>query len=197
MLVCLLHMSMATHRSAPATAPPCTSDAKFPLGIRTLLTAVSAAIIAALATPAHAGASRLEATDATFIARLGDGSDLLVRAERALFSPAGQRARLFEVAARVEDGGETSGMSFACRELEVNLRSHDLVARGDVRGVTDDGLRYFTELVRYDRAADRLSGTSAIRVESGNGVFRGDDFEYFLGDERLSLRGRVRLEQRP
>ena len=76
-----------------------------------------------------------------------------------------------------EKGVPTSVLT--AREGEINDRSRDMVAKGEVRLVTTDGTRLFTEELRFLNREQKIivPVTQLVRVQRGDDVLTGYGFE--------------------
>ena len=147
-------------------------------------------------TRAEIGESQLEISGLTFIGSRGDGSELVLRATRALMAPDTQDAVLFDVRAEVTN---EQGASFTmrCAEAQLNLETNDFSARGDVVGVTSEGERYSAPWVRYSDKDDLLYSDARVSMANESGQFSGDGFRYEITARRFRLIGNVSVEQAP
>ncbi|MGD8726438.1 MAG: LPS export ABC transporter periplasmic protein LptC [Gemmatimonadales bacterium] len=79
---------------------------------------------------------------------------------------------------RVEFYSEEGGLSstVTSREGTYELRSENMEARGDVVARTPDGRVLTTEILRFDRASERISGPEAFVFDSPDRHLEGDGF---------------------
>jgi len=146
---------------------------------------------AALAAPG------LKVTGMTFVGSRGDLSELVVRAEKALFYPDTSRADLFDVQASVSDKERGESFHMTCDEAELNVETNNFRATGHVEGQTGDGQRYQAPWVGYEHAKSMLYTDAPVVVRDKQGLFRGDGFRYFIDERRFELLGNVSVEQNP
>ena len=161
------------------------------------LLAALAAFVPASAPVAAAGSTELLVTGMTFVGSRGSVSELVLRAERAVFHPERDLAELEVVHASVasEDDGESFEMT--CDRIDLNVETNDFFARGRVRGVTGDGQRYTAPWVKYDHASDLLYTDAPVTMVDGTGSFRGDGFRYNIAARSFKLLGNVTVVQGP
>ncbi len=133
----------------------------------------------------------------TFVGTRGDGSEMVLRAERATFSPRTHLARLERVRGTARDPKRQRAFEIECERAELNLETNDFSAEGDVRGRTQAGERYAAPWVRYDRAQDLLYTDAKVKMENEAGRFSGDGFRYHVKQHRFRLLGNVQVEQAP
>lgn len=161
-----------------------------------ILFAAALSLIATGAARAAVPESHLEITGLTFVGSRGDGSELVLRATRAVMSPDTQEARLFDVRAEVtNEQGATFTMR--CAEATLDLDTNDFSAEGDVTGVTGAGERYGAPWVRYNEQDDLLYSDARVSMENESGRYSGDGFRYQISERRFRLIGNVRVEQAP
>ena len=137
----------------------------------------------------------LKVTGMTFVGSRGELSELVVRAEQALFYPDTNRADLVRVRASVTDAEKGESFKMTCDKAELNVETNDFKAIGNVEGVTGDGQRYSAPWVHYEHEASMLYTDAPVVVEDRHGVFRGDGFRYFINERRFELLGNVSVEQ--
>lgn len=135
-----------------------------------------------------------------FVASNGPGNDAIVEAERARFVRSARVAHMSGVRARVgKAAGATSstrgGVELECERARFDLASGDLTAEGNVRGVTEDGRRFETQRLIYQRATGRVSTRSPVVIEDGFGTARGAGFEYYVRQNRFRLLGGASVER--
>ena len=165
-------------------------------GLRAL--GLAAALVAALSAGAAAQeASPLEVSGMTFVGTRGDGSEMVLRAERATFSPRTHLARLEQVRATARDPKRNRAFDIECERAELNLETNDFSAEGDVQGRTQAGERYAAPWVRYDRKRDLLYTDAQVKMQNEAGSFSGDGFRYHVKERRFRLLGNVQVEQAP
>lgn len=142
-------------------------------------------------------ATPLEVSGMTFVGTRGDGSEMVLRAERATFSPRSHLALLEQVQATARDPERGRAFDIECERAELNLETNDFSAEGDVQGRTHAGERYSTPWVRYDRKQDLLYTDAQVKMENEGGRYSGDGFRYHVKEHRFRLLGNVRVEQAP
>jgi lipopolysaccharide export system protein LptA len=84
-----------------------------------------------------------------------------------------------------------------CDKAELNVKTNDFTATGNVQGVTSDGQQYNAPWVRYEHEASLLLTDAAVSVVDQAGTFRGDGFRYHIEERRFELLGNVSVEQAP
>lgn len=135
-----------------------------------------------------------------FVASNGPANDAIVEADRARFVRSARVAHMSGVRARVgkaAGSGATSrgGVELECERARFDLASGDLTAEGNVRGVTEDGRRFETQRLIYQRATGRVSTRSPVVIRDGFGTARGSGFEYFVRQNRFRLIGGASVER--
>lgn len=163
--------------------------------VRAALGTVAAALLAGAATAQEA--SPLEVAGMTFVGTRGDGSEMVLRAERATFSPRTHLALLEQVQATARDPKHDRAFEIHCQRAELNLETNDFSAEGEVQGRTQAGEHYSAPWVRYDRKRDLLYTDSKVNMENEAGRFTGDGFRYHVKEHRFRLLGNVQVEQAP
>lgn len=133
----------------------------------------------------------------TFVGTRGDGSEMLLHAERATFSPRSHLALLEQVRAIAKDPKHDRSFEIRCQRAELNLETNDFSAEGEVQGRTQAGERYAAPWVRYDRKQDLLYTDAKVKMDNEAGHFSGDGFRYHVKQHRFRLLGNVQVEQAP
>ncbi len=133
----------------------------------------------------------------TLVARQGESGELRLRSRTAVYHPSTERAELEEVDAVFVDAERSRRFEMRCDRAELDLETHDFVARGNVHGVTADGQRYRTPAVRYEHAPGLLHSDEPVSLTDATGSFHGDGFHYDLAAGRLRLLGNVVVLQAP
>jgi LPS export ABC transporter protein LptC len=151
---------------------------------------------------AEAIADTLEIEGMRFVASTGAANDAIVEAERARYTRSANLARLDQVRARVgkaagAGSASAGGLELECERGSFDLASGDLTAEGNVRGVTEDGRRFETQRLVYQRSTGRVSTRSPVVIRDAFGTARGAGFEYFVRENRFRLIGGASVEQGP
>lgn len=158
------------------------------------IVAVGVAVLLANVGGAQAGPG-LKVTGMTFVGSRGELSELVVRAEEALFFPDTSRADLVGVRASVSDAEKGESFKMTCDTAELNVETNDFKALGNVEGVTGDGQHYSAPWVSYEHERSMLYTDAPVVVRDEHGLFRGDGFRYFIDERRFELLGNVSVEQ--
>ncbi len=137
----------------------------------------------------------LKVTGMTFVGSRGEFSELVVRAEQALFYPDTSRADLMTVRASVSDAKKGQSFKMTCDTAELNVETNDFKALGNVEGITGDGQQYSAPWVSYEHERSMLFTDAPVVVRDKHGLFRGDGFRYFIEERRFELLGNVSVEQ--
>ncbi len=129
-----------------------------------------------------------------FVASNGEVSELVLRAETARFDLDNDKAYLSSVHVLLNDERQPPGESnpavvIDCEEGVLDLDSNDFTALGNVRGHTEGGRDFFTELVNYDHAAGLLFTDAPVQIWESGGTYRGGGFRYFVREKRFRLLG--------
>jgi LPS export ABC transporter protein LptC len=132
----------------------------------------------------------------TFVGSRGAKSEIVLHAEHALFRPDSDIAELEDVHVNGTDDGDRP-FEVSCQQGELDVRTNDFLAEGDVKGRTGDGRRYAAPWVRYEHASALLYTDAPVVLEDERGTFRGDGFRYHLKEQRFRLIGNVRVVQQP
>lgn len=161
--------------------------------------AAAAVLIALYVSPGlgHASATKLRAEGMTFTGSSGSERQVILHSRLAVFRPADGIAELTDVEAEVSVLDEGLSFTMKCDEAELDVRSNDFSARGDVHGQTAEGQRYRAPWVDYDHEQGLLSTDAPVVMEDHSGSFRGDGFRYHIREKRFRLLGNVRVEQTP
>ncbi len=139
-------------------------------------------------------ASELRATRMVFV-RTRDADELVVRAERALLYPDSDIAELEGVEAVFSNPDAGRRVELSCDRAELDTRTTEIRAEGNVVGLTDDGRRYSAPWVHYDHEAGLLLSDAPVEMIDDSGTFRGDGFRFHLEEGRFQLLGHVRVVQ--
>jgi LPS export ABC transporter protein LptC len=145
----------------------------------------------------HARATELSGEGMTFVGSNGSERTVELRSRYATFLPAEGIAHLTDVEAEVSVLDEGISFTMHCEEADLDVESNDFVARGNVRGVTGGGQRYYAPWVQYSHEEGVLSTEAPVTMEDDSGNFSGDGFRYHLREKRFRLLGNVRVEQTP
>ena len=160
---------------------------------RALAIAVSGILVAALSSAEESPGLRVSGM--VFVGSRGDQSELVVRAETALFHPDSGMADLEVVRAQVSDAEKGESFQMQCDRAELDVETNDFTATGNVKGLTGDGQRYSAPWVRYEHEASLLQTDAPVTVVDSGGTFRGDGFRYYIEERRFELLGNVVMEQ--
>jgi LPS export ABC transporter protein LptC len=93
-----------------------------------------------------------------------------------------------------EQGKQNSTLT--AREGEMNQRSRDMVARGNVVMQTKEGTRMSTEELRFLNQQQRIVSDRFVRVESPDGVLTGVGFESDPGLKHYEFKHKVQATVR-
>jgi len=157
------------------------------------------ALVTLLAFALHAApeATELRAEGMTFVGNSGAERNIVLRSRLAVFHPADGTAELTDVDAEVSVLDEGISFTMKCEEAELDVKSNDFIARGNVHGTTAEGQRYRAPWVEYSHDEGLLSTDAPVVMEDRSGSFRGDGFRYHMREKRFRLLGNVRVEQAP
>jgi len=139
--------------------------------------------------------SVLRISGMTFVGSRGEQSELVVRAETALFHPDSGLANLEGVRAVVSDAKKGESFQMQCDRAELDIETNNFTATGNVKGLTGDGQRYSAAWVRYDHQSSMLQTDAPVTVVDGGSTFRGDGFRYYIEERRFELLGNVVMEK--
>ncbi len=133
----------------------------------------------------------------TFVGSRGSINEFVLRAERAIFLPDTDLAKLeaVEVTATNQEKGQS--FELTCDRGELNVRTNDFRAEGNVEGVNGDGQHYETSWVEYDHEQAMLFTDATVLMVDDSGTFRGDGFRYYVKERRFQLLGNVSVVQTP
>jgi len=159
--------------------------------------AVGAAVCLAVGLSRAEESPEIRASGVTFVGSRGGESELVVRADNALYHPDSGLADLEVVRANVSDGEKGESFQMSCDHAKLDVETSDFTATGHVKGRTGDGRRYSAPWVRYDHAAALLETDAPVTVIDSGGTFRGDGFRYHIDERRFELLGNVVMEQTP
>jgi LPS export ABC transporter protein LptC len=167
-------------------------NARFNRGCAAVAAGVAVLLAATVGVQAAPG---LKVTGMTFVGSRGELSELVVRAEQALFYPDTSRANLVKVRASVSDAEKGESFKMTCDEAELNVETNDFKAIGNVEGVTGEGQQYSAPWVSYEHLRSMLHTDAPVVVSDRHGQYRGDGFRYFIDERRFELLGNVSVEQ--
>ncbi len=152
-------------------------------------------------TAAAAVSSELRLQGLTFVSSAGDHNELVLRAERSVLPPSGERVELEGVHARLGSlapgGASGGGLELRCARGVFDLESRNFSASGAVRGAISDGRRFETERLRYHASEGRVTGDARVFVVEPGGRFEGSSFEYLLREDDFQLRDARLLPHEP
>jgi len=157
--------------------------------------AIAASGILAAGLSSAGESSVLRVSGMTFVGSRGEQSELVVRAETALFYPGSGLADLEVVRAKVSDAKKGESFQMQCDRAELDVATTNFTATGNVKGLTGDGQRYSAAWVRYDHQASMLQTDAVLKVVYSGGSLRGVGFRYGNDERRLELLGHVVLEK--
>ncbi len=160
--------------------------------------AVAFAVLGAALTspvPAGAGPPVLDVDGMTFVASRGDVPDVRLTAVRARFDTGNERAFLEGVHAIFREREDRDGFEMTCDRGEFDLASNDFIARGNVRGRTEDGRVFTAPWVQYDSAQGLLFTDASVQITEEAGTFRGHGFRYWVRERRFRLLGGASVVQ--
>jgi LPS export ABC transporter protein LptC len=131
----------------------------------------------------------------TFLASEAADSRLLLRADKAKFFPETDSAELMVVEATVYGDEGAVAFEMTCDRGDLDLKTNDFVARGNVLGQTDDGMKFEVDRVNYDHESGTLFTDEDILITDDGGTYRGGGFRYFVEEKRFQLLGGARVVQ--
>jgi len=141
--------------------------------------------------------AELRVTGMTFVASREDVNEFVLRARRAFFMPDTNLAKLENVRITATDEEDRSSFEVSCMRGELDVKTNDFLAEGNVRGTTGDGRSYTASWVRYDHERALLYTDAPVTMDDDTGTFRGDGFRYHVKQRRFRLLGNVSLVQTP
>jgi LPS export ABC transporter protein LptC len=166
------------------------------LAATALLSACALASLGADA-PQSRFTSSLRVTGMTFVGTRGSVNDLVLHARRAELRPETNLAVLEDVRVSGMDAKSERSFDVRCDRGELDVKTNDFLAEGDVRGTTGEGQRYTTRWVRYDHERGLLYTDAPVAMEDASGSFRGDGFRYNTRTRSFRLLGNVSVVQQP
>jgi LPS export ABC transporter protein LptC len=184
--------------------PPGMILAFMPTRALSLAFAFALPLCAAGAAAAAEGPEALEADltveGMTFVSSAGSHNDAIVEAARATVGRSDRKAHLGDVHARVGKAagartGTEGGLELRCERASFDLDTGDLIAEGNVSGVTADGRSFETQRLVYQRDSGRVSTHEPVVIRDGFGTIRGAGFEYWVRQNRFRLIGGASVEQ--
>ena len=140
--------------------------------------------------------SELRVTGMTFVGSRSGSGDFVLYAERAMFFPDENIAKLedVEVFSGVGSDGDRE-FEVRCDRGELDVVTSNFLAEGNVRGKTSAGQFYQAPWVRYEHDQSLLYTDAPVTMRDDTGRFRGDGFRYYVKQGRFRLLGNVSLEQ--
>ena len=163
-------------------------------GMRAVALAVFCTALAS-SLPADTSSPILDVDGMTFVASRGDVPDVRLTAERARFDTGRERALLEGVHAIFSEREDRDGFEMTCDSGEFDLGSNDFIARGNVRGRTEDGRVFTAPWVQYDSAQGLLFTNASVQITEKAGTFRGHGFRYRVRERRFRLLGGASVVQ--
>lgn len=122
----------------------------------------------------------------TFVSSRDDANEVVLESDRAIYRSDDDWVELEGVRAEV-----TRSKDFAfdvrCRSGELDLKTNDFIARGNVTGRTESGQEFTTDWVRYEHDEGVLYTTEAVVIREGTGTYRGGGFRYLVRERRFKL----------
>lgn len=132
----------------------------------------------------------------TFVATRGDENEMVLRAEKAHMPPGAEVAHLQGVRVVMHNpGGSRNSFEMTCQRGDLQLKSADFHAEGDVEGRMADGRRIFTPSLDYDSKSGIVTSDAPVRIREGGNTMRGRGFRYNVKDGHFVLRGGASIVQ--
>ena len=165
-------------------------------------TGVAACLIAAAGlcwgNAAWAESPLFQITGMTFVASRDGETEVVVRAEHAVFDPDTRIAHLETVRAEVTESAGAVSFDMSCERADLELDTSDFVAEGNVTGTTADGRRFSGDVVHYDHEQGLLYADTPVVIEETTGIFfRGGGFRYQVKDQHFRLLDGASVVQQP
>ena len=144
-------------------------------------------------TPAH---PCLDIERMTFVASRGSVSEVVLFAETARVDTDIDVVHLENVNVKVSSGKPQSDLEMTCLRGELDLKTSDFMAEGEVTGRTESGLEFSSEWIRYDHEQGLLFTDAPVLITDGGGTFRGGGFRYVVDERRFKLLGGASVVQK-
>jgi len=110
-----------------------------------------------------------------------------LKALRATYKKSGQHAELEGMDVVFFNDQRLSSAHLTAAFGDVDLASHEVVARGDVQVDTPEGARFSTDQLRYRHQLGELVSDDSVTFTYGGIVVRGTGMTYSLHDRKLYL----------
>jgi len=114
-----------------------------------------------------------------------------LKAERASYKKSGQSAELEGLEVVFFDDSRLEGARLIADFGDVDLATHEVVARGNVTVATPEGARFATDQLRYRHGYRDLVSENAVTFTYKGIVVRGTGMTYTLGSRKLVLGSEV------
>jgi LPS export ABC transporter protein LptC len=90
-------------------------------------------------------------------------------------------------------GKDGKVMHLYSNEGELDTSTRDMLAKGDIRGQSSDGLEFFTSTLSYDYGKREISTTDPVKIVARGFETEGVGMVVDVDEERIHLLGQVRL----
>jgi hypothetical protein len=134
----------------------------------------------------------------SYVLSRGDAVELRIEAQRADVSPAGGMVQLHGVRARIEAASgqpAAAGMELVCQRGELDLRTREFVALGNVAASAPGGRFLRTERLVFRQEEGVVSSDAPVALTDASGDYRGGGFVYWVREDRFRLTGGARIVQ--
>lgn len=127
------------------------------------------------------------------------GRTLELWAESAKYSRLEQQVELSKVRVMVppKQGGKAKKVELTGNSGQADMENKVVYIQGDVRILTEDGYRIYTEQASYDYEAREIEGTDKVYMEGPEGTTEGTGLHVWIEKEMVLLREDVMTVLRP
>jgi LPS export ABC transporter protein LptC len=132
----------------------------------------------------------------TFVSSQGEVTEVVLRAKRARLDTETDIAYLSTVHVTVSESVERQGFDMTCDRGELNLKTNDFLAEGNVIGHTQAGRDLSAPWARYDHEQGLLFTDSPVLITESTGTYRGGGFRYYVREQRFRLLGGASVVQK-
>lgn len=141
-------------------------------------------------------AATLRLGTVTFVATRDDQNEMVLSAQTANMPAGMEVAKLVDVHVQMQNpGGTHNAFEMTCDRGDLQLKSSDFHAEGNVEGRMADGRRIYTPSLDYDSDTGMVTSNAPVRIREGDHTMRGHGFEYNVRDGHFVLRGGASIVQ--
>jgi len=155
-----------------------------------MLAIVPVLLLASVAMPASA--VELVLSEMTYVGSDAGERGMVLEAARARIEQGSDIAHLEDVRLDAPDEGGGTSLQLTCDRARLDLQTSDFTARGNVRGRTADGHRFWTEEAEFRHGERVVEGTAPVDIVDPIGTrLEGTGFRYDVRARRMQMKNAV------